>query len=91
MNKLSSLFLTVVIAATLSFAGISDAEAKRFGGARSFGSASKYSKSYNRKASSTTQRTASQQQAYNKNQAARQSMSRGGEKVQIASTGTSNP
>jgi len=78
MNKLSSLFLTVVIAATLSFAGISDAEAKRFGGARSFGSTSKYSKSYNRKASTPTQRTASQQQAYNKNQSARQTMSKRG-------------
>ncbi len=78
MNKLSSLFLTVVIAATLSFAGISDAEAKRFGGARSFGSTSKYSKSYNRKASSPTQRTASQQQAYSKNQSARQTMSKRG-------------
>ena len=78
MNKLSSLFLTVVIAATLSFAGISDAEAKRFGGARSFGSSSKYSKSYNRKASSPTKKTASQQQAYNKNQSARQTMSKRG-------------
>ena len=78
MKKLSSLFLTVVIASTLSFAGISDAEAKRFGGARSFGSTSKYSKSYNRKASSPTKRTASQQQAYNKNQSARQSMSKRG-------------
>ena len=78
MNKLSSLFLTVVIAATLSFAGISDAEAKRFGGARSFGSTSKYSKSYNRKSSSPTKKTPSQQQAYNKNQSARQAMSKRG-------------
>lgn len=78
MNKLSSLFLTVVIAATLSFAGISDAEAKRFGGARSFGSTSKYSKSYNRKSSTAAQKTPSQQQAYNKNQSARQAMSKRG-------------
>ena len=78
MNKLSSLFLTVIIAASLSFAGISDAEAKRFGGARSFGGASKYSKSYSRKASSPAKRTASQQQAYNKNQSARQTMSKRG-------------
>lgn len=78
MNKLSSLFLTIIMTATLSFAGISDAEAKRFGGARSFGSASKYSKSYSRKASSPTKRSASQQQAFNKNQSARQTMSKRG-------------
>lgn len=78
MNKISSLFLAVIITTTLSFAGISDAEAKRFGGARSFGSASKYSKSYSRKSSSPTKRTASQQQAYNKNQSARQAMSKRG-------------
>jgi len=78
MNKLSSFFVTLIIASSLSFAGISDAEAKRFGGARSFGSASKYSKSYNRKSASSTKKTASQQQAYNKNQAARQTMSKRG-------------
>lgn len=78
MNKFSSFFFTIVIAASLSCAGISDAEAKRFGGARSFGGASKYSKSYSRKASSPTKKTASQQQAYNKNQSARQTMSKRG-------------
>ncbi|SMG66978.1 import inner membrane translocase subunit [methanotrophic bacterial endosymbiont of Bathymodiolus sp.] len=78
MNKIFSLFLAVIITTTLSFAGISDAEAKRFGGARSFGGSSKYSKSYSRKASSPTKRTANQQQAYNKNQSARQSMSKRG-------------
>lgn len=78
MNKLSSFFLAVIITASLSFAGISDAEAKRFGGARSFGSMSKYNKSYSRKASRPAKKTPSQQQAYNKNQSARQSMSRRG-------------
>ncbi|OQK16232.1 preprotein translocase subunit Tim44 [Methyloprofundus sedimenti] len=77
MNKLSSFFLTILITATLSFAGISDAEAKRFGGASSFGSSSKYSRSYARK-SSPAQKTPSQQQAYNKNQSARQTMSKRG-------------
>jgi len=77
MNKLSSFFLTVLITATLAFAGISDAEAKRFGGASSFGSSSKYSRSYARK-SSPAQKTPSQKQAYNKNQSARQSMSKRG-------------
>ena len=78
MNKLSSLFLTIIITATLSLAGIPDAEAKRFGGARSFGSMSKYNKSYSRKASRPAKKTASQQQAYNKNQSARQTMSKRG-------------
>ncbi|WP_428356282.1 Tim44 domain-containing protein [Methyloprofundus sp.] len=78
MNKLSSFFLTMIVTTTLSFAGISDAEAKRFGGARSFGSMSKYNKSYSRKAAKPAQRTASQKQAYNKNQSARQTMSRRG-------------
>lgn len=53
MNKFSGLFFTLAIAVSLSFSGISDAEAKRFGGARSFGSKSAYSKSYSRKATST--------------------------------------
>ena len=78
MNKLSSLFFTIIITATLCLAGIPDAEAKRFGGARSFGSMSKYNKSYSRKASRPAKRTASQQQAYNKNQSARQTMSKRG-------------
>lgn len=77
MNKISGLFFTLAIAVTLSFAGISDAEAKRFGGSRSFGSKSAYSKSYSRKTTST-KRTASQKQASQQNQAARQSMSRRG-------------
>ncbi|GFO72580.1 hypothetical protein BJAS_P2935 [Bathymodiolus japonicus methanotrophic gill symbiont] len=78
MNKLSSFFLAIIITASLSFAGISDAEAKRFDGARSFGSMSKYNKSYSRKASRPAKKTPSQQQAYNKNQSARQTMSRRG-------------
>lgn len=78
MNKLPSLFLSIIIVVTLSFAGISDAEAKRFGGTRSFGSSSKYSKSYNRKSSNSAQKTPSQQQAYTKNQSARQTMSKRG-------------
>ena len=78
MNNLSSLFLSVVIAATLSFAGITDVEAKRFGGSSSFGSTSKYSKSYNRKSSNSTKKTPSQQQAYKQNQSARQTMSKRG-------------
>lgn len=77
MNKFSGLFFTLAIAVSLSFSGISDAEAKRFGGARSFGSKSAYSKSYSRKATST-KKTASQKRATQQNQTARQSMSRRG-------------
>lgn len=78
MHKLSGLLLTMVIAITLSFGSISDAEAKRFGGASSFGSKSSYGKSYNRKSSAPKQKTASQQKAFNQNQTARQSMSKRG-------------
>jgi predicted lipid-binding transport protein (Tim44 family) len=78
MHKLSGLLLTMIVAVTLSFGGISNAEAKRFGGASSFGSKSSYSKSYNRKSSAPKQRSASQQKAHEQNQAARQSMSKRG-------------
>jgi len=78
MKKLSGLFFTLAIAVTLSLGGISDAEAKRFGGARSFGSKSAYSKSYSRKSATSAKKTASQQKASQQNQTARQSMSRRG-------------
>jgi len=77
MNKLLGLFFTLTLAVSLSLANISDAEAKRFGGARSFGSKSSFSKSYSRKASSPA-KTASQKKATQQNQTARQSMSRRG-------------
>ncbi|MCK5477991.1 MAG: Tim44 domain-containing protein [Methylococcales bacterium] len=78
MNNTAGIFVTVLISFTLTFAGISDAEAKRFGGARSFGGKSSYSSPYRRSATSKPTRSASQQKAYNQNQAARQSMSRRG-------------
>lgn len=77
MNKTIGLLATLVIGISLSLGGISDAEAKRFGGARSFGSKSTYSSPYKRSSTSST-RTASQQQAYTQNQAARQSMAKRG-------------
>jgi len=77
MNKLLGLCFTLTLAVSLSLAGLSDAEAKRFGGARSFGSKSSFSKSYSRKATSPT-KTASQKKATQQNQTARQSMSRRG-------------
>lgn len=78
MNKTSTIILTLFISLGLVFAGISDAEAKRFGGARSrsFGGKRAYSSPYRR--STMPARSASQQKAYQHNQAARQAMSRRG-------------
>lgn len=78
MNKLSAAFFTVVLSLTLSIGGISDAEAKRFGGMKSFGSKTSYSKSYSTKSSKPAPKTASQQQAQQQNQTARQTMSKRG-------------
>ncbi len=78
MNKFFTLAGTLAISLTLALGNISDAEAKRFGGGTSFGSKSIYSSPYRRSTSSQPSRSASQQQAYQKNQAARQSLSRRG-------------
>ncbi len=78
MNKLSAAFFTFVLTFTLSIGGISDAEAKRFGGMKSFGSKSAYSKSYSTKSRTSAPKTASQQKAYQQNQTARQTMSKRG-------------
>lgn len=78
MNKLSGIFCTLIVAFSLSTAGISDAQAKRFGGSSSFGSKSSYSNAYSRKATSSTPKSASQQQSSRQNQTARQSMSKRG-------------
>lgn len=76
MKNYIGLFATLLISLTLSLAGIADAEAKRFGGARSFGGKSSYSSPYRRTSKPT--RSASQQKAYQQNQVARQGMSRRG-------------
>jgi predicted lipid-binding transport protein (Tim44 family) len=76
MKNYTGLFATLLISFTLTLAGISNVEAKRFGGSRSFGGKSSYSSPYRRAAKPT--RSASQQKAYQKNQAARQGMSRRG-------------
>jgi len=77
MKKLSALFFSVLIALSFSFTGLEDAEAKRFGGARSFGGKPSYYKPY-RKPSGSNQRSAQQQQAERQNQAARQQLNRRG-------------
>jgi predicted lipid-binding transport protein (Tim44 family) len=78
MKKLSSFLFTLLIAFTLSIGAIPDAEAKRFGGMKSFGSKSSYNKSYSNKSAKLTPRTASQQKAYSQNQTARKTMSKRG-------------
>ncbi|MCK9605452.1 MAG: Tim44-like domain-containing protein [Methylomonas sp.] len=78
LRILASIFFTL----TLLMAGIQEAQAKRFGGGGSFGSRPNFSAPYKRStspAASQPVRSASQQQAAAKNQAARQSWAgRGG-------------
>ena len=77
MTKYTGIIATLLIGLSLTLGGISDAEAKRFGGGGSFGGRSSYSMPYKRSLSQPT-RSASQQQAYNKNQAAKQSWAQRG-------------
>ena len=79
MNKMTGIFATVLMSCLLILGSIPDAEAKRFGGARSFGGKSSYNSPFKRStASKPAARSASQQKAYNQNQTARQGMSRRG-------------
>jgi len=78
MNKYSSIVAFFLIALSLSLGGMSDADAKRFGGGSSFGGRSSYSTPYKRSALPPS-RPVGQQQATAQNQAARQGMAnRGG-------------
>ena len=78
MNKYTPIAAFLLIALSLSLVGMSDADAKRFGGGSSFGGRSSYSAPYQRSALPPS-RSASQQQATAQNQAARQGMAnRGG-------------
>ncbi len=78
MNKFFAFAATLIVTLTLTLGGISEAEAKRFGGGSSFGSKSIYSSPYRRSTTTQPSRSASQQQAYQQNQAARQNLSRRG-------------
>ena len=78
MNKYTSIAAFLVIALSLTLGGMSDADAKRFGGGSSFGGRSAYSTPYQRSALPPS-RSPGQQQATAQNQAARQGMAnRGG-------------
>ncbi|MGY6276782.1 Tim44 domain-containing protein [Methylomonas sp. MgM2] len=83
MNKKIGILATLFLALTLTMAGIQEAQAKRFGGGRSFGSRPSYSAPYQRSTTPNSAgqatRSASQQKAAAQNQTARQSWAnRGG-------------
>jgi predicted lipid-binding transport protein (Tim44 family) len=79
MKNYSAFFTTLFITLSLTFAGISNVEAKRFGGARSFGGKSSYSSPFRRSTKSNSTRSPSQKKAFTQNKASRQAMShRGG-------------
>ena len=74
MKKYTSIIALCLISLTISLAGMSEADAKRFGGGSSFGGRSSYSTPYKRSAIPPS-RSASQQQAAAHNQATRQGLS----------------
>lgn len=83
MNRKIGLLATLFIALALMLGSVHEAQAKRMGGGKSFGSKPSYSAPYQRSTSpspaSQPARSASQQQAASQNQAARQSWAnRGG-------------
>jgi predicted lipid-binding transport protein (Tim44 family) len=70
MNKYTGIIATLLMGLALTLGGMSDADAKRFGGGSSFGSRPSYSAPYQRSATPPT-RSANQQQAATPNQAAK--------------------
>lgn len=84
MNKKIGILATLFIALALTLGGMQEAQAKRMGGGKSFGSRPSYSAPYQRSTApndlgSQATRSASQQQAAVQNQAARQNWAgRGG-------------
>ncbi|MGZ4957996.1 MAG: Tim44 domain-containing protein [Methylomonas sp.] len=83
MNKKIGILATFFIAVALMLGSVHEAQAKRMGGGKSFGSRPSYSEPYQRSTTpgpaSQPTRSASQQQATTQNQAARQSWAnRGG-------------
>lgn len=76
MNKKIGILATLFIALALMLGSVHEAQAKRMGGGKSFGSRPSYSAPYQRSTSpgpsSQPTRSASQQQAANQNQTARQ-------------------
>ena len=75
MNKMMSFVISLLIGSSLVLAGVSDAEAKRFGGGRSFGGKSSYSSPFRR---SAIPKSPAKMKAASKNQSMRQSLSKRG-------------
>lgn len=73
MNRYTGVIATLLIGLSLSLGGISDAEAKRFGGGSSFGGRSSFSQPYKRAAAppARSSNQQQQQQAAQQNQTAR--------------------
>jgi predicted lipid-binding transport protein (Tim44 family) len=69
MKKYTGVIVTLLLTLSLGLGGLSDAQAKRFGGGGSFGGRSSYSSPYQRSAAPT--RSANQQQAGNQTQGAK--------------------
>jgi predicted lipid-binding transport protein (Tim44 family) len=78
MNKYTGIIATLLMALSLTLGGISDADAKRFGGGSSFGSRPSYSAPYQRSVTPPTRPANQQQQAATPNQAAKPSWARNG-------------
>ncbi|WP_411727259.1 Tim44 domain-containing protein [Methyloglobulus sp.] len=70
MKIQTGIIFTVLLSLFLTFAGLSDAQARRFGGGSSFGGRSSYSAPYQRSAAQPT-RPSNQQQAGNPSQTAK--------------------
>ncbi len=74
MNKYTGIIATLLIGLSLSLGGMSDADAKRFGGGSSFGGRSSYSAPYQRSATPPSRpANQNQQQASTPNQATKPS------------------
>lgn len=71
MNRYTGVIATLLIGLSLSLGGISDAEAKRFGGGSSFGGRSSFSQPYKRAVAPSARSSKQQQQAAQQNQTAR--------------------
>ncbi len=79
MNKHNGFLVSIFLGLCLSFSGIPDAEAKRFGGGGSFGGKSSFSSPFKRQTGSLAPtRSPSQQRATAQNQTARQNLSKRG-------------
>jgi predicted lipid-binding transport protein (Tim44 family) len=78
MKIQTGILFSALLSLFLVFAGLNDAEARRFGGGGNFGGRSSYSAPYQRSAAQPTRPSSNQQQAGNPSQAARPGMANRG-------------